>query len=84
MLFASWTQAVRASSVVENWHSILRPHLAVHRTRSAGMLALLAVWHNHRIAPRGPHADLSPLQRSRADQVKTDWLTALGYLSTTA
>jgi transposase-like protein len=84
MLFESWTQAVRASSVVENWHSILRPHLAVHRTLSAGMLALLAVWHNHRIAPRGPHADLSPLHRSQADQVETDWLSALGYLPAAA
>lgn len=84
MLFESWTQAVRASSVVENWHSILRPHLAVHRTLSAGMLALLAVWHNHRIAPRGPHADLSPLQRSQADRVETDWLTALGYFPAAA
>lgn len=84
LLFEGWNQAVRASSVVENWHSILRPHLAVHRTLSAGMLALLAVWHNHRIAPRGLHADLSPLQRSQAQQVETDWLTALGYLPVAA
>lgn len=84
MLFESWTQAVRASSAVENWHSILRPHLAVHRTLSAGMVALLAVWHNHRSAPRGPHADLSPLQRIQAAQVETDWLTALGYLPAAA
>jgi len=84
ILFEGWTQAVRASSVVENWHSIVRPHLAVHRTLLAGMLALLAVWHNHRIAPRGPHADLSPLQRSQAAHVEADWLTALGYLPTAA
>jgi transposase-like protein len=83
-LFESWNQAVRASSVVENWHSIVRPHLAVHRTLSAGMLALLAVWHNHRIAPRGLHADLSPLQRSQADHVEADWLTALGFLPVAA
>ena len=56
-LLEAWNQAVRASSVVENWHSIVRPHLAVHRTLSAGMLALLAVWHNHRVAPRGRHKD---------------------------
>ena len=84
VLFEGWTQAVRASSVVENWHSIVRPHLAVHRTLSAGMLALLAVWHNHHIAPRGLHADLSPLQRSQAAHVEADWLTALGYLPTAA
>jgi hypothetical protein len=84
MLFERWSQAVRASSMVENWHSIVRPHLAVHRTLSAGLLALLAVWHNHRIAPRGPHEGHSPLQRSQSDQVETDWLTALGYLPVAA
>lgn len=79
MLFESWTQAVRASSVVANWHSRVRPHLAVHRTLSAELLALLAVWHNHRIAPRSLHEGISPLQHSQID-----WLTALGYLPTAA
>jgi len=74
-----WEHAVRASSAVENWHSILRPHLAVHRTLSAGMLALLAVWHNHHVAPRGVHEGLSPLQRTDTLQSETDWLRALGY-----
>ena len=78
-LLATWDQAVRASSAVENWHSILRPHLAVHRTLSAGMLALLAVWHNHRIAPRGLHEKLSPLQRTGSTSSDTTWLAALGY-----
>lgn len=80
MLFEGWTQAVRASSVVENWHRLVRPHLAVHRVLSAEMLALLAVWHNHRIAPRGLHEGLSPLQRSQGQAGQVDWLTALGYL----
>jgi len=78
-LLATWDQAVRASSAVENWHSILRPHLAVHRTLSAGLLALLAVWHNHRIAPRGLHEGLSPLQRTGSTSSDTTWLAALGY-----
>jgi transposase len=78
-LLAAWDQAVRASSAVENWHSIVRPHLAVHRILSAGMLALLAVWHNHRIAPRGLHAGLSPLQRTGSTSSEQDWLAALGY-----
>jgi transposase-like protein len=78
-LLSVWDHAVRASSAVENWHSIVRPHLAVHRTLSAGMLALLAVWHNHRLAPRGPHVGLSPLQRTGSTQLETDWLVALGY-----
>src|SRR5713226_5780583 len=78
-LLAAWDQAVRASSAVENWHSIVRPHLAVHRTLSAGMLALLAVWHNHRIAPRGLHEGLSPLQQTGSTLSHHHWLTALGY-----
>lgn len=79
LLLAAWDQAVRASSVVENWQSIVRPHLAVHRTLSAGFLALLAVWHNHRIAPRGLHEDLSPLQRTGIASSDHTWLAALGY-----
>ncbi len=63
-LLSMWNWAVQASSVVENWHSIVRPHLAVHRTLPAVLLALLSVWHNHRVAPRGEHEGLSPLQRS--------------------
>ena len=83
-LFFAWDQAVRASSAVENWHSIVRPHLAVHRTLSAGMLALLAVWHNHHQAPRGPHLGLSPLQRTGSTQPEIDWLAALGYMVSAA
>ena len=83
-LFEAWNQAVRASSVVENWHSIVRPHLAVHRSLSAGMLALLAVWHNHRVAPRGLHKGLSPLQRSALQQPTGDWLEVLGYAASAA
>jgi hypothetical protein len=78
-LLTAWSQAVRASSVVENWHSIVRPHLAVHRSLSAGMLALLAVWHNHRVAPRGRYEDRSPLQRSGFPPPTGDWLEVLGY-----
>ena len=78
-LLHRWQRAVRASSVVENWHSIVRPHLAVHRSLSAGLLALLAVWHNHRVAPRGLHEGLSPVQRSGMVGNPADWLVALGY-----
>jgi hypothetical protein len=83
-LLEAWNQAVRASSVVENWHSIVRPHLAVHRSLSAGMLALLALWHNHRVAPRGLHMGLSPLQRSGLPQPTVDWLEVLGYAAPAA
>lgn len=78
-LLTAWDQAVRASSAVENWHSIVRPHLAVHRTLSSGFLSLLAVWHNHRLAPRGLHEGLSPLQRTGSNSSHPTWLAALGY-----
>jgi len=78
LLLAAWDQTVRASSLVEVWHSVLRPHLAVHRTLSPGLLALLAVWHNHRRAARGPHQGTSPLARAGLD-APPDWLVALGY-----
>ena len=70
---------MRASSPVETWHSVLRPHLAVHRTISPGLLALLAVAYNHRIAERGLHAGTCPLQRSGCSDAPGDWLTVLGY-----
>jgi len=79
VLITAWDAALRASSAVENWHSIVRPHLAVHRKLSAGMLALLAVWHNHRAFTRGVHAGQSPLQLSGMSDAPTDWLVALGY-----
>ena len=79
VLLLAWERAVRASSAVENWHSILRPHLAVHRRLSPGMLALLAVWHNHGVFSRGVHAGASPLQLSGMSDAPTDWLLALGY-----
>src|SRR5436853_4549639 len=80
-LLEGWSQAVRASSAVENWHSIVRPHLAVHRSLSAGLLARLSVWHSHRVAPRGLHQGRSPLQRSGQVKAANDWLVALGYPS---
>jgi len=79
VLLAAWDGAVRASSAVEAWHSLLRPHLAVHRTLSPGLLALLAVRHNHRVYARGAHAGRSPLHLSGLPDAPTDWLTALGY-----
>ena len=79
VLLHAWEGAVRASSAAETWHSILRPHLAVHRTLSPGLLALLAVWHNHQVCPRGVHQGQSPLQLSGVTEAPSDWLVALGY-----
>jgi hypothetical protein len=79
VLLRAWDTAVRVSSAVERWHSLLRPHLAVHRTLSPGLLALLAVWHNHRVFPRGDHQGQNPLHLSGLPDAPADWLTALGY-----
>jgi len=79
ILLHSWDDAVRVSSAVERWHSILRVHLAVHRTLSPGRLALLVVWHNHRVFRRGSHRGYNPLQLSGIADAPTDWLVALGY-----
>jgi hypothetical protein len=78
VLMARWDGAARASSAVEGWHSIVRPHLAVHRVLSPGLLALLAVWQNHRVVERGVHRGFSPLQLSGMVE-PSDWLEALGY-----
>jgi hypothetical protein len=79
VLLHAWDTAVRASSPAETWHSLVRPHLAVHRTLSPGLLALLAVSHNHTRAHRGVHRDSSPLQRAGLTDASPDWLEALGY-----
>jgi hypothetical protein len=79
VLMLAWDEAVRASSAVENWHSVLRPHLAVHRTLSPGTAALLAVHHNHKVALRGLHKGKSPLHRAGITDAPTDWLLALEY-----
>jgi transposase-like protein len=84
ILLHSWDDAVRVSSSVERWHSILRPHVAVHRTLTTGMLALLAVWHNHRVFTRGVNKGNSPLHLSGMRDAPTDWLVALGYPPTVA
>lgn len=79
VLLMAWADAVRVSTAVERWHSILRVHVTVHRTLSPGRLALLAVWHNHRVFTRGVHKGQNPLQLSGMREAPTDWLVALGY-----
>jgi hypothetical protein len=78
-VMAAWDDVVRASSAVESWHSLLRPHLAVHRRLTPGLLALLAVYHNHRVFTRGAHQGRNPLQISGIADAPTDWLVALAY-----
>jgi hypothetical protein len=75
---AAGDAAVGESLAVENWHSILRPYVAGHRQLSAGLLALLALWHKHRLAPRGLHRGQSPLMRTGLADANSDWLAVLG------
>jgi len=79
VLLAAENGAVWVSSAVERGQSILRVHLAVQRTRSSGMLALLAVWPNQRVFTRGGQKGQSPLHLSGMTAALTDWLVALGY-----
>lgn len=79
VLLGNWDAAVRVSSAVERRHSILRPHLAIHHSLSAGMVALLAVWHNHRVFTRDIYKGKSPLHLSGTLDAPSDWLVALGY-----
>src|SRR3712207_9295662 len=81
ILLAAWDEAnlARVSSAVERWHSILRPHLAVHRTLTRGRLALLAVWHNHRVFRRGVQKGQRPLHLRGLREAPGDWLVAVGY-----
>lgn len=78
LLLAAWDDAVRVSSAVARYHSILRPHLAVHRTLSTAMLALIAVWHHHRVFTRGIHKGKNPLHLSGMTDAPTDWRVASG------
>jgi hypothetical protein len=84
ILLTAWDDAVRVSTAVERWHSRMRTHLVVHRTLSPGRLALLMVWHNHRVFTRGVHKGQNPLQLSGIADAPTDWLVALGYPPTNA
>lgn len=77
-LLTAWDHAVRARSAVDNEQSMLRPPVAVPRTRSAALLAVLAVWHPHRSAPRGVHAGRSSFQRTDSSASDHQWLAALG------
>ena len=79
VLLHPWDDAVRVSRAVERGHRILRPHVAVHRTLTTGMLAVLAVWHTHRVYTRGVKKGKSPLHLSGMTDAPADWLVALGY-----
>jgi hypothetical protein len=76
-VWAALAQTGRTSSMAENLNSVLAFHRATHRGLPAPVLAVLAVYRNHRVFPRGARADHSPLDL--LDQPSPHWLDALGY-----
>jgi hypothetical protein len=79
---AAWVWAAlamtgRTSSMAENLNSVLAFHRATHRGLPAPVLAVLTVYRNHRVFPRGARAGHSPLDL--LGQPSPHWLDALGY-----
>jgi len=68
----------RASSAIENLHSVLRPYLVVQKHAQSGFLALFQAYSNLRKRPSGRFQDTSAYQL-RTGQTVGDWLTVLGF-----
>jgi hypothetical protein len=76
-VWAALAQTGRTSSTAENLNSVLAFHRATHRGLPAPVVAVLTVYRNHRVFPRGTRAGHSPLDL--LDQPSPHWLDALGY-----
>lgn len=68
----------RASSAIENFNSVLRPYLHVHKSVSQGFLDLFRAWRNLRTRAWGRHKGTSAHELVTGEKV-TDWLSMLGY-----
>ena len=68
----------RASSAIENLHSVLRPYIAVHKRVSQGFLDLFRFYWNTRIRRWGRHKGTSALELLTGNKHE-DWLTLLGF-----
>jgi len=71
------SQRHRASSAIENLHSVLRPYLVVQKHAQAGFLALFQAYSNLRKRPSGRFQGTSAYQLLTGQTV-SDWLTVLG------
>ena len=69
---------VDGATPFQTFYLVLLP-LTLPAIVTTGMLALLAVWHNHRVFSRGIHKGMSPLHLSGMTDAPSDWLVALGY-----
>lgn len=72
------TRRHRASSAIENLHSVLRPYITVHKRVSQGFLDLFRFYWNTRIRRWGRHKGSSALELMTGCQ-HDDWLTLLGF-----
>lgn len=76
-VWAALDAAGRTTGMAENLNSVLAPHRAAHRGLPAPVLAVFAVYRNHRVFPRGKRAGHSPLDLLGLPS--PHWLDALGY-----
>jgi len=67
----------RTTGMAENLNSLLADHRAAHRGLPAPVLAVFAVYRNHRVFARGKRAGHSPLELLGLPS--PHWLAALGY-----
>ena len=68
----------RASSAIENLHSVLRPYLVVQKHASSGFLSLFQAMRNLRKRTEGRFQGTSAYELLTGNKVD-DWLTVLGF-----
>jgi hypothetical protein len=68
----------RASSAIENLHSVLRPYIAVHKRVSQGFLDLFRFYWNTRARRWGRHKGTSALELLTGNK-HDHWLSMLGF-----
>jgi hypothetical protein len=76
-VWAALDAAGRTTGMAEHLNSLLAPQRAAHKGLPAPILAVFAVYHNHRVFPRGKRAGHSPLDLLGLPA--PHWLDALGY-----
>ena len=72
----------RASSAIENLHSVLRPYIVVHKRVSQGFLDLFRFYWNARTRRWGRHKETSALELLTGNKHE-HWLDMLGFSSPT-
>lgn len=83
VVFPVLDQRERASSAVENFNSVLRPYLVVHKNVEQNFLNLFQYYWNMRTREWGRRKGTSAYEQLTAVRV-TDWLETLGYPRTMA